>query len=459
MDYRYRLIIALLGAGSAGLGMVSRSAAAQALTAFTHVSVIDARDSLARIDQMVLVRGNRILVSASFATTRIPLGARIIDGRGKFLIPGLWDMHVHTVTVGNENGRLLSLFVGNGVTGVRDMASEWATIKRWRADIARGAMTGPRIVASGPYLEGGDVPIPHLLTRTPDEGRAGVDSLVALGVDFVKVHGQLTPPVYFAIARRARERGIPFAGHVSRTVGSAAASDSGQRSIEHLLAIPAPCTPAESLALAPRFPVQGALGRCSSEALAPLYARFVGNDTWVTPTFVAQVEVANWPTRSVPGDSLAHYLPQTLRTFVAQLFPMPDSIPVGAERAGRAMLAKRMAQVATMRRAGVHVLTGTDAPLRNSPPGFGLHEEMLLLVRGGMSPFDVLRAATSEPARFLGLDSLGTVQEGKLADLVLLDANPLMDMRNIRRISGVMANGRYYDAAQRRALLHAATTK
>jgi imidazolonepropionase-like amidohydrolase len=334
------------------------------------------------------------------------------------------------------------------------MAGDWPTLTAWRDDIARGRLVGPRIVASGPYLEGGDVPIPHILTRTPAEGRAGVDSLLTLGVDFVKVHGQLTPETYFAIARRARERGIPFAGHVSRAVGSAAASDSGQHSIEHLLAIPAPCTSAESIALQPRFPVQGALGRCSSENLALLYARFVRNDTWVTPTFVAQYEVAVWPGHAVPGDSLARYLPDTLRRFVASIFPMPDSIPAGADSVGGAMFAKRLAQVATMHRAGVHVLTGTDAPLRNSPPGFGLHEEFVLLARGGLTAFEILRAATLEPARYLGmLDSAGTVSPGKLADLVLLDANPLSDIRNTRRIEAVVANGRLFDAGERKRLL------
>ena len=461
--YRWRVchwrVLALFVVAHAGAACASAQAVtAQTVTAFTRVSVIDARDSVPRRDQTVIVRGNRIVASGASASTQVPSGARIVNGQGKFLIPGLWDMHVHTVTVGNESGALLSLYVANGVTGVRDMAGDWPTLKRWRADIAGARLVGPRIVASGPYLEGGDVPIPHILTRTPEEGRAGVDSLIKLGVDFVKVHGQLTPSVYFAIARRARERGIPFAGHVSRAIGAAAASDSGQRSIEHLLGVPAPCTPAESLSLAPRFTVQGAIGRCSSEDLAQLYARLVRNETWVTPTFVAAVEIANWPTKPVPGDSLAHYLPQALRTFVAQLFPMPDSIPVGAEAVGRAMLAKRMAQVAQMRRAGVRVMTGTDAPLRNSPPGFGLHEEMQLLVRGGMSTFDALRAATSEPALFLGLDSLGTVETGKVADLVLLDANPLTDIRNTRRISGVMANGRYYDAPRRNTLLRAGTT-
>jgi imidazolonepropionase-like amidohydrolase len=364
-------------------------------------------------------------------------------------------MHVHTAIAGGRD--LLALYVANGVTGVRDMAGDWDTLKTWRSEILKGQLVGPRIIASGPYLEGGDVPIPHLLTRNAAEARVGVDSLAALGVDFIKVHSQLNAEAYFAIARRARERGLVFAGHVPRVVGSEAASDSGQKSIEHLLAIPAECTPADSIALAPRFTVQGALGRCSSENLAPLYAKFVRNGTYVTPTFTAQVEVAYWPTHAVPGDSLAHYLPKAVRDYVASIFPMPDSIPPNADSVGRAMLARRLRQVATMQRAGVHILTGTDAPLRNSPPGFGLHEELTLLARGGMSPFDVLKAATTEPARYFGmLDSTGTVAAGKLADLVLLDANPLTDIRNTRRISAVIANGHLFMGAERERLLHVA---
>ena len=414
---------------------------AQGIIVIHNVTVIDGRDSTPRLDQTVVVRDGRIASVGSARNVGVANGGmRVIDGRGKFLIPGLWDMHVHTVTVSGR--QVLPLYVQNGVTGVRDMASDWDSVRTWRSEIARGVLTGPRIMASGPYLEGANVPIPHILTRTPDEGRAAVDSLVKLGVDFVKVHGQLTPATYFAIARRARERGIAFAGHVSRAVGAAAASDSGQRSIEHLLGIPLPCTPAESIALEPRFPVQGALGRCSSDDLAPLYATLVRNDTWVTPTFTAQVEVAAWPTRALPGDSLARYLPDSLRRFVARLFPMPPDIPAGADSVGRAVLAKRMAQVAAMRRAGVHVLTGTDAPLRNSPPGFGLLEELDLLQRGGMRPFDILVAATLEPARFFGTDAFGIIEAGKLADLVLLDANPLLDIRNTRRIAAVIADGR-----------------
>jgi len=160
----------------------------------------------------------------------------------------------------------------------------------------------------------------------------------------------------------------------------------------------------------------------------------------------------------VPGDSLAHYLPKAVRDYVAQIFPMPDSIPPNADSVGRAMLEKRLRQVSAMQRAGVHILTGTDAPLRNSPPGFGLHEELALLVSGGMTPFEALRSATLEPARYFGmLDSLGTIAPGKLADLLLLDANPLQDIRNTRRISAVVANGRLYAGAARQRLLHIAS--
>lgn len=418
--------------------------------AIRNVAVVDARDSLPRANQTVVIRGNRIVAVAPDAS--IPAGARLIDGTGKYVIPGLWDMHVHADVV--QGRELLALYVANGVTGVRDMAGGWDTLRTWRSDIAAGRLVGPRMVLAGPYLEGGTTPIPHIVARNPDEGVRGVDSLVRLGVDLVKVHGRLSPPTFFAIARRAREKGIPFGGHVSQAVGAQAASDSGLRSVEHMLGIPLPCTPDDSIALRPRFPVQAAIARCRSVDLAHMYASFVRNDTWVTPTFTAMVEVASWPRRELPGDSLAKYLPDTLRRFVASIFPMPDSIPAGADSIGRALLARRMAQVVEMRRAGVGIMTGTDAPLRNSPPGFGLLEEMTLLARGGLSAFEVLRAATLEPARYLSAtDSLGTIEPGKLADLVLLDANPLVDINNVRRINAVIANGRVFTGADRRRLL------
>src|SRR3990172_2042011 len=263
------------------------------------------------------------------ASTSVPADARVVDGQGRSLIPGLWDMHVHTVVPGGRTA--LPLYIVNGVTGVRDLASDWSEVTAWRRAIAAGNLVGPRIVVSGPYIEGGDVPIAHVVARTPAEARDAVDSLARLGVDLIKLHSQFQRDVYFAALREARARGFRVAGHVPRSISACEASDSGLTSIEHMLQIPTPCTPAESLALAPRFPVQGGLGRCTSVDLAPLFARFVANGTWVVPTLVAAVEVASWPQRDLPGDAFAAYIPDTLRRYVAEIFPMPDSIPPDAD--------------------------------------------------------------------------------------------------------------------------------
>jgi imidazolonepropionase-like amidohydrolase len=412
--------------------------------AFTNVSVIDARSPEAQVDRTVVISGNRIVAEGPSATTPAPDGARVIDGSGLYVIPGLWDMHVHLTMPGGRD--VLPLYVLNGVTGVRDMASEWEQLQAMRRDIAGGLLVGPRIISSGPYLEGGDVPIPHLLVKTPADAEPAVDSLIKLGVDFIKVHGQLTPESYYAIARVARARRIPFAGHVSRTIGAANASDSGQASIEHILSIPNPCTPAEVVELAPRFPVQAALGRCDTTDQAPLYAKLQRNSTWVVPTLVAQLEVSRWPKRDLPGDSVGQYLPDSLRTYVAGIFPMVDSVPPDADVNGAKVFAKRVSVTGALFRAGVGVMTGTDAPLRNSPPGFGLHEELLHLTQAGLTPWEALKAATYEPARFLGaFDSLGTVEAGKVADLVLLSADPLADIRNSSRTVWVVANGKLHE--------------
>ena len=418
--------------------------ATPASVAFTHATVIDGRSATPLSDMTVVVRGKRIAVVGLADSVSVAGISTVIDARGKYLIPGLWDMHVHTVMPGGR--QVLALYVANGVTGVRDMAGDWATLVAWRREIANGTLVGPRIVTSGPYLEGGDVPIPHLTVKTPADAQPAVDSLIRLGVDFIKVHSQLTRESYFAIARAARARGITFVGHVPRSVGAGDASDSGQRSIEHLLTIPNECSPQDSLALEPRFTVQSALGRCTSADQKPLFAKLVRNNTWVVPTLAAQLEVALWPTRALPGDAFARYLPDSLQRFVAEIFPMPADVPPNADQVGRRLFAKRVAVTGALHRAGVHIMPGTDAPLRNSSPGFGLHQELGYFVQAGLTPFEVLRSATLEPARFFGmLDSLGTVEEGKLADLVLIDANPLEDIANARRTSAVLANGRLFD--------------
>ena len=423
------------------------------LAAITHVTVIDVERGASRPDMTVLIDGARITSVGPTASTAIPVGARRIEGRGKWLIPGLWDMHVHTAV---PTGRaLLALYVANGVTGVRDMGGDFATIRRWREEIAAGTLIGPRIVAAGPYLEGHDSPIAHIEVHTPADARRAVDSLTVLGVDFVKVHSALPRETFFAAAREARAKHVALAGHLSRNVTVEEASDSGQRSLEHLLGFVNVCSAAESVSFAAADPLRRIVfNSCTSRSQRAVYAHLARNGTWVTPTLTPAWEFAVLPKHAVPGDTLSRFVSDSLRDYMVRIFDPPPSLPPEASILGQQMFAKRHELVLALHRAGVPLLSGTDAPMRNSPPGFGLHEELTEFVRSGLTPGEALRTATYEPARYFGaLDSLGAVAPGKLADLVLLDANPLADIRNARRIAAVLTRGRVYGRAELAALL------
>jgi len=282
-----------------------------------------------------------------------------------------------------------------------------------------------------------------------------VDSLARLGVDFVKVHSAVPRDAFFAAAREARARHLALAGHLSPGVTVAEASDSGQRSLEHLLGFANRCTRAESVAVAAVDPLRRAVfGVCVTHDQTALYEHLTHNETWVTPTLTAGYEFAILPRRALAADTLSRFISDSLRAYLAKIFGPPPNLPTGADVMGQRLFARRQATVGALYRAGVPLLAGTDAPMRNSPPGFGLHEELALLVRSGLTPRAALRAATYEPARyFAALDSLGTIAPGKLADLVLLDADPLADIRNTRRIAAVFTRGRVYDRAARAALL------
>jgi imidazolonepropionase-like amidohydrolase len=432
-------------------------AVAMQLLAITHVAVVDVERGTSRREVTVVVNGQRITAVGPAASTRVPTGARVIDGRGKWLIPGLWDMHVHTAV---PTGRpLLSLYVANGVTGVRDMGGDFDLIDGWRREIAAGTLVGPRIVAAGPYLEGHGSPIAHIEVHTPDDARRAVDSLSVLGVDFVKVHSALPRETFFAAAREARMKHLALAGHLSRNVSVEEASDSGQRSLEHLLGFINECTPAESVAFAAADPLRRIVfNGCTSRDQRAVYQHLARNGTWVTPTLTPAWEFAVLPRHDVPGDTLARFLSDSLQRYMVAIFDPPPALPPEATLLGQRMFAKRHQLVLNLYQAGVPLLAGTDAPMRNSPPGFGLHEEMLELVRSGLTPAAALRSATYEPARYFGaLDSLGTIAPGKLADLVLLDGDPLARIENAHRIAAVLTRGRVYDRSALDRMLADAT--
>jgi imidazolonepropionase-like amidohydrolase len=196
------------------------------------------------------------------------------------------------------------------------------------------------------------------------------------------------------------------------------------------------------------------LGGCTREPQTPIYAQIARNNTWITPTLTVQVSLAEMQAPAPAGGETAAHYSDSLMAMMRMVMPLPANVPSAARDAGRAMFAKRVAMVGALQRAGIRLLAGTDSPIAPSAPGLALHDELELLVQGGLTPLAALRAATLEPARYLAAtDSLGSVAAGKVADLIVLDADPTVDIKNTRRIHIVIANGRVHDVAARTALI------
>jgi hypothetical protein len=439
------------------------SVAAPRPLAITGAAVADVEAGRVLRDRTVVVRGGRIVAVGPRGSTRVPVGARVVDGRGRYLLPGLWDMHVHTPEPGAT--AMLPVYVGYGVTGVRDMGADLIALRALRERIVRGETIGPRIVMAGPILDGPigrPMPPAHRRWRIevtePARARRLVDSLVAAGADFIKVHERLSASVHQAIADQARRRRVGFAGHVPTSIGAAAAALAGQRTIEHLVNVPFACADGEREELRPVNGFEALFGGCASDDPVALMRVFVERGTWHTPTLVVQQRVALGSAVS-RGDPGLRHVPLSVRELLRDVGPFDLPAPQGRARERFARLfQKRVAQTGQMHAAGVRLLVGTDAP--GVAPGWSVHEEMRLLVRAGLRPIDALRAATIEPARMLAAtDSLGSIAPGKLADIVVLDADPLEDIRNTARVRAVVAGGRFYDRAALDAILRRSTVR
>jgi imidazolonepropionase-like amidohydrolase len=393
------------------------------------------------------VNGGRITTVGRTGSINLPPNTIVVDGTGKFLIPGLWDMHVHLGSY-QDGVNALPRFVANGITGVRDMASPPDDILRLRRETEASTLLGPQIVAAGPILQG---PLPFKLpplvrTVTGADAAQAVAELKAKGVDFIKVGDTLTREAYFGIAAESKRVSLPFAGHLPVSVSASEAASSGQRSIEHfgsagfrgvliacsadeaelstyvrdaLAAARAGGPPPDERVYRAEF-MSRLVNTYDTQKATALFGLFARNDTWQVPTLVAL--------RTVWNDQRSK-------------LSAPDAA------AGDRVWPKTLAMFADMRKAGVKILAGSDLPLANGVPP--LHDELVALVAAGLSPMEALQAATRSPAEFLGrLATEGTVQVGKKANLVLLDANPIMDISNTRQVAAVVLAGRLIRGAE-----------
>jgi imidazolonepropionase-like amidohydrolase len=460
------LLRAALASILTGCGSQSPPASNGAQLAIAGITIIDVASGRLVPEQTVVIRANRIVAVGADKATSLPSGTRIIMGAGGFLIPGLWDMHAHSMDDTLTRTNLMPLWVANGVTGVRIMWG-WSWNLTERAEVAAGRLLGPRMVVATPIIDG-RMWEGSLAPRSPEAARRMVDSLARLGYDFVKTLQFLPRDVYFAIADQAKRAGIPFAGHLPIGVSAAEASDVGQRSFEHGMDLTLSCSrdearirsdlmtkeaklPPNSFGPHVEMMVRAEMAPLPSfdaSACVNLAATLRRNDTWLVPTLGLYRGYGSAKSSPVASDPRLKFIPLDLRRF------WNDSPPIPAFDSLRTSMASH---AALMAHSGVGILAGTDMQNRYVLPGFGLHDELALLVNAGLTPLEALQAATLNPARFLrATDSLGTVEQGKVADLVILDANPLDDIRNTTKIRAVIANGRYIDRAPLDTLLAAA---
>jgi len=451
----------------------------------THVTVIDMTGEPPKSDQTVIITGDRIVALGKSGEIVMPQDAFVVEATGKFLIPGLWDMHVHLnyETVHQVEQSLFPLLVANGVTGVRDFwnlhdVEGMKQIRKWREGIAAGELMAPRLAAVGRGIDGPAGGNAFIRVKHESEARAAVRRIKREGYDFVKIYSNLSRESFFAIADEAKKQNLPFAGHVPFTVGAVEASDAGMRSMEHLLETLTPSSTMgaelkkaelelvkkisalngkpltaeleeEDRRIAERF-----IDTYSDEKAASLFARFAQNNTWQCPTLVIFQMWASVGNKDLFKDTRLKYVPISVRVKDKQYLDAMLSWSEKEISMRKKLYQLRLRQVNAAHHAGVKFLAGTDATSTFPVHGFSLHDELALFVKAGLTPMEALQTATINPAKFLALtDSLGTIEKGKLADLLLLDANPLDDINNTKTIAAVITNGRYLPKAKLQGIL------
>lgn len=455
---RSRLLAAALAAATCLLLFVTDGAraaqpAADAVTVFRNVTVLpmDTPESRVLPGQTVVVRGERIESVGPAASARVPAGARIIDGTGRFLVPGLAEMHAHVPPSGDARlqEEVLFLYVANGVTTARGMLGEPAHLAL-RERIRRQEVLGPRLYTSGPSLNNQTATSPDATARLVREQKAA-------GYDFVKVHPGPSREAYDAAVTAADAVGIRLAGHVPAGVGLSRALAARQATVDHLDGYVEALAPEARRADGGFFGLNLA-GVADRSRIGELVAATVRSGTWNVPTLTL---IEHWPAPEPTVEQLlgrpemAFVSPQQ-RTQWAQAKRQQLGAPGYSADNARALIALRRQLVKALHDAGAGLLLGSDAPQVFNVPGFSLHREFAAMIGAGLTPYEVLRTGTANPATFFGAtQEFGTVRAGLAADLLLLDGDPLAAPELLARPRGVMVRGRWLDREELDARLAA----
>jgi Amidohydrolase family len=456
--------------------LLACSQAQSPTVAIRGVTIVDVRDGSLHPEHTVLVAGDRIAAVGLATEVTVPDGAETLEAAGRYLIPGLWDMHVHSVAnvAVDQSDEMIAaqewhfpLFLAHGVTGVRNMNDGTADVtlelsKSVRRRLAEGDLRGPpRFLSAGPSLDG-DPPLGSnpVLVRTAVEARAVVDQLASNGADLVKVYENLSREAYFAIVNEARRRRIPVDGHVPFRVTPEEVAEAGQRTAEHPEALAAGCS---TIAAAERTRFAKVLADYDSlpeseKFLAMFRHTRALYDSRDPAGCASAIEAYRRHGVAVTADLVVYHHVVNVEQVIADTSRMrlvPEQIRRNWEKwldsdearefqsILRPIIPLELENVRLLKEGGVVLLAATDVGVPLQVPGISLHVELGRLIEAGLTPLEALQSATLNPARVLEMaDSLGTVEAGKLADLVLLDANPLEDIRNTQKILAVVADGR-----------------
>ncbi len=416
---------------------------------FEHINIIDVTNGDILKDQTVCVQGN--LIKSIFSQPVKDPSLKVYDCTGKFLIPGLWDMHIHDGGDSSTRYQYIPLFLANGVTGIRDMWGSEEMLKL-RDDINNNRFTGPRMIVGSPIIDGATPFFDDALSaKTEMQGRHYVDSLSDAGYDFIKIYSLVREPVFLAMADECRKKGLPLEGHLPIEVGLEEAMDAGQRSIEHNFNINRYLTGKEPASIKwarqyldtvhstkdVQFMVHTEpLGISEKDFNLPVAVqqKMIKNRVAVVPTLTLDEG------RSTSADIMAkrtkglEYLsPRFVKYWMRQTPVFPPEFEQSFGAAAKYLINK-----------GVLILSGTDVNNPFCVPGFGLQQELINLHNAGLTNLQSLQTATINPAKFLYKEKeMGTVTAGKLADLLILNANPLEDISNTQKIYAVIVNGKY----------------
>ena len=394
--------------------------------AFLGVTVIPMDSERVLEDQTVIVQEGIIAQITDAAEANIPDGAVLVDGNGRYLLPGLAEMHGHIPPPSDPEEfveAVLFMYVANGITTVRGMLGAPGQLEL-RERVRRGDLIGPNLYLAGPSFSGGSI-------NSPEEAVARVRSQAGEGWDLLKVHPGLTRSEYDAMAETANELGMRFGGHVPTEVGLRHALDMGQETFDHLDGyieyLDATVDPIEE------------------SQLAEIVEETRDAGAWVVPTMALWETLVG--TRELDAltrfEELRYMPPGDVEGWTASYqsrVSAPDFDPEAAQQ----LIDNRMRVLAALQDGGVPVLMGTDAPQQFSVPGFSIHRELAVMSAAGMSPYEILRSGTANVGRyFSNQDDFGTIEVGKRADLLLVNANPLEDIRNVRDRVGVMVRGEW----------------